>query len=50
MIVIIVIVSYHRVHRVHQDYEGWEVREAADRCPGHLLAAQLSGLEASDDR
>ena len=50
MIVIIVIVSYHRVHRVHQDYEGWEVREAADRCPEPLLAAQLSGLEAADDR
>ena len=35
---------YHRVHRGHQDYEGWEVREAADRCPEPLLAAQLSGF------
>ena len=35
---------YHRVHRRHQDYKGWEVREAADRCPGPLLAAQLSGF------
>ena len=47
--IVIIIVCYHRVHRGHQDYEGWEVREAADRCPEHLLAAQLSGLEASDD-